>query len=240
MPSAEATASGLVPGFDLVMFDLDGTLIATAAELADAVNDTLGGLGLSAVDQADVVGWIGHGTRELLVQALAHTGRTSALAVRVSSALALAWDAFDLHYRRRCGTRSHLYPQVREVLQELRRRRTKLAVVTNKDARYTHLLLEAHGLTGFFDPVVSGDTLPTRKPAPEGICHCLQHLGVPQDRALFVGDSSVDVATARNAGVRVWALTHGYNVGQPVAASKPDRVIPSFAALVADGSFFAG
>ena len=213
------------------MFDLDGTLIATAAELAGALDDTLIGLNLPVPDQPRVERWIGHGTRELVVQALAWAGKTSTDAVRTSSVLIAALGDFDLHYRNRCGTSSRPYPQVHEVLQELHRHAIKLAVVTNKDARYTRLLLNAHQLTGLFDLVVSGDTLPTRKPDPGGIFHCLAQFAVTPDRALFVGDSSVDVATARNAGVCIWAMSYGYNMGQPISDSKPDRMLQAFGEL---------
>ena len=127
-----------------------------------------------------------------------------------------------------------LWPEesVRETLTALRRQGVKLAVVTNKEARHTTAILAAHGLLSLLDLVISGDTLPTRKPDPAGIAFCLAHFGVPIQRALFVGDSSIDVATARNAGVRVWALPYGYNMGQPIEASIPDRVIADCAALL--------
>jgi phosphoglycolate phosphatase len=70
-------------------------------------------------------------------------------------------------------------------------------------------VLDAHGLSPLLDLVVSGDSLPTRKPHPAGIESCLAQFGVPRHRALFVGDSSIDVATARNAGVAVWAVPYG-------------------------------
>ena len=211
--------------FDLVMFDLDGTLIETAPEICDAVNDTLRRFDLAEVTQQQVNDWIGHGTRELLIQALAFSGNTDASAVRASDSLAPIAAEFDLHYQRRCGTRSHLYPQVRETLLALRARGVKLAVVTNKEGRYTATVLNAHQLTPLLDAVVSGDTLPTKKPDPAGVAHCLAQFGVARERALFVGDSSIDVATARQAGVAVWALPYGYNMGQPIEACAPDRVI---------------
>ncbi|MDP2257661.1 MAG: HAD hydrolase-like protein, partial [Polaromonas sp.] len=123
--------------FDLVMFDLDGTLIETAPEICDAVNDTLRRFDLPAVTQQQVNDWIGHGTRELLIQALAYSGKADVAAVRVSDSFTLIAAEFDTHYQRRCGTRSHLYPQVREALTGLRARGVKLAVVTNKEGRYT-------------------------------------------------------------------------------------------------------
>jgi phosphoglycolate phosphatase len=218
--------------FDLVMFDLDGTLIETAPEICDAVNDTLRHFGLPEVTQDSVNRWIGHGTRELLIQALAHVRRVNIDAIRSSDALPLISTEFDRHYQRRCGTRSHLYPHVRSTLQQLREQAVKLVVVTNKEERYTRTVLDAHQLAPMFDRVVSGDSLPTKKPDPAGIRSCLAQFQVPAARALFVGDSSIDVATARNAGVLVWAVPYGYNMGQPIEASTPDRVIPDFSALL--------
>ena len=217
--------------FDLVMFDLDGTLIETAPEICDAVNDTLKHFELPLVDQEQVNRWIGHGTRELLIQALAFVGKVTVEKIRLSDSLPLILAEFDRHYQRRCGTRSHLYPQVREVLHLLRYKGVKLAVVTNKEGRYTQTVLDAHQLAPLFDRVISGDTLPTKKPDPAGILSCLAQFQVVAGRSLFVGDSSIDVATARNAGVPVWALPYGYNMGQPIESCNPDRVIADFSAL---------
>ncbi len=214
--------------FDLVMFDLDGTLIETAPEICDAVNDTLKHFGLPEVTQDQVDRWIGYGTRELLIQALAFVRKLSVDAVRAFDTLPLIAAEFDRHYQRRCGTRSQLYPQVREALQQLRQQGVRLAVVTNKEGRYTQTVLAAHALVPLFDRVVSGDSLPTKKPDPAGIHSCLAQFEVRPERALFVGDSSIDVATARNAGVPVWALPYGYNMGQPIEACAPDRVIDDF------------
>lgn len=218
--------------FDLVMFDLDGTLIETAPEICDAVNDTLKHFGLAQVAQDQVDRWIGHGTRELLVQALAQVRRLTVEEVRRCDDLPLIAAEFDRHYQRRCGTRSHLYPHVHEVLKSLRAQGIYLAVVTNKEARYTRTVLAAHDLEPMFDRVVSGDTLPTKKPDPAGIQSCLSQFQVDAARALFVGDSSIDVASARNAGVPVWAMPYGYNMGQPIEACGPDRVIPDFRQLL--------
>ncbi len=217
---------------DLAMFDLDGTLVATAGEIGDAVNDTLVRFELPAVSQVQVERWIGHGTRELLIQALASAGKTGVDVVRASSALPLIAAEFDRHYQRRCGTSSQLYPQVRETLTALREQGVKLAVVTNKESRYTATVLDAHQLAPLFDRIVNGDTLSTKKPDPAGIQSCLSLFQVAPERALFVGDSSIDVATARNAGVRVWALPYGYNMGEPITACAPDRVISDLSSLL--------
>jgi phosphoglycolate phosphatase len=218
--------------FDLVMFDLDGTLVETAPEIFDAVNDTLRRFDSPEVTQQQVNDWIGHGTRELLIQALAYSAGTDVAVVRSMGSLNLIAKEFDTHYQRRCGTRSRLYPQVRETLTALRKRGVKLAVVTNKEGRYTQTVLDVHQLTPLFDAVISGDTLPAKKPNPSGVLDCLTRFEVVRRRALFVGDSSIDIATARNADVAVWALPYGYNMGQPIAHSQPDRVIADISALL--------
>jgi phosphoglycolate phosphatase len=218
--------------FDLILFDLDGTLIETAPEIADAVNDTLTDVGRAGVTQQQVNDWIGHGTRELLIQALAFTDQTTAEAVRSRADFAGIESVFSSHYQQRCGTRSQLYPQVRETLQTLHAAGVKQVVMTNKEGRYTQTVLEAHRLVSLFDRVISGDTLPVKKPNPAGIHDCMQRFGVPAERVLFVGDSSIDVATARNAGIAVWALPYGYNMGEPIEACQPDRVIQDLSILL--------
>lgn len=216
---------------DLILFDLDGTLIETAPEIADAINDTLGHVDLPPVTQQQVNDWIGHGTRELLIQALAFVRHTSADTERHAEGFPAIEAVFGQHYQARCGTRSHLYPRVRETLEALRAAGVRLAVVTNKEGRYTQVVLDAHRMSPLFDRVISGDTLPVKKPDPAAIDDCLRRFGVARERALFVGDSSIDVATARNAGIAVWALPYGYNMGEPIEACGPDRVIPDLSAL---------
>jgi phosphoglycolate phosphatase len=226
------TTSKQEPKFDAILFDLDGTLIETAPEICDAVNDTLAHFELGFVSQPLVNDWIGHGTKELLIQALAFVGMTTQEKIRQSPDLIPIAKEFDRNYQKRCGTRSHLYPHVRQVLATLRKQGIKLAVVTNKEGRYTQTILSVHKLTDQFDAVISGDTLPNKKPNPAGIQHCLDQFGVAKERALFVGDSSIDVATARNAGVAVWALPYGYNMGQAIEACEPDRAISDFSMLL--------
>lgn len=219
--------------FDLILFDLDGTLLETAPEISDAVNDTLKHFDLPAVTQTQVERWIGHGTRELLIQAVASSSQSDPEAVRHGAGFGQLTASFDGHYLQRCGTRSRPYPGAIETLDTLRASGVTACIVTNKEAAYTHRLLESHRLSARFARVVSGDTLPTKKPDPAGVHHCLKTCGVAAHRALFVGDSSIDVATARNAGLAVWAFSHGYNMGHPIADSHPDRVLGDFNGLKA-------
>jgi phosphoglycolate phosphatase len=214
---------------DLVLFDLDGTLIETAPEIRDAVNDVMDHYGWPAVSAAQIERWIGHGTGRLLLQAVANALGMETEALRRSGRMVEIGRHYDEYYERRCGTRSRLYAGARESLRALHAAGIKRAIVTNKERRYTERLLAAHALSDQFDRLQCGDTTPARKPDPAGIIEVLGDLGVPTDRALFVGDSSIDVATARNAGLPIWLVPYGYNLGQPIVEADADRVIESLA-----------
>lgn len=216
---------------DLVMFDLDGTLVETAPEIADAVNDLLADQGLPTVGEALIATWIGHGTCELMTQAYAHAAQIDIGIVRRTGTLDRLMPRFTQFYEQRCGTRSRLYPQVLETLRRLRAQQVRMAVVTNKEQRFTATVLMAHQIRHFFDMVIAGDTLEAKKPDPLPVRYCLDAMKVAPERALFVGDSQIDVATARAAGVAVWALPYGYNMGQPIAEAGPDRVVATIAAV---------
>ncbi len=226
MPDPDAPAM-----FDLVMFDLDGTLVETAPEIADAVNDLLADQGLPAVGEDLIATWIGHGTRELMIQAYAHVTRTDIDTVRRAGTLDYFMPRFTAFYEQRCGTRSRLYPRVLETLRRLRAQQVRMAVVTNKEQRFTATVLLVHQIRHFFDLVIAGDTLEAKKPDPLPVRYCLDAMCVQQARALFVGDSRIDVAAARAAGVAIWAVPYGYNMGQPIAEAGPDRVVATIAAV---------
>ncbi len=215
--------------FDLVMFDLDGTLVETAPEIADAVNGLLREIGLPAASEQLVEGWIGHGTRELLARAYAHAADRDVEELRADGTIDALMERMAEHYRRHCGTRSRLYPEVAQSLEDLRACGVRLAVVTNKEGRFSLPVLQAHDILRFFDLVVAGDSLPAKKPDPLPLQHCLDTFVCRRERALFVGDSQFDVQAARAAGVAVWALPYGYNLGRPVAEQHPDRMIASIA-----------
>ncbi|MGA0610259.1 phosphoglycolate phosphatase [Caldimonas sp. KR1-144] len=218
--------------YSLYLFDLDGTLVDTAPEITDATNALLASARLPQVDEALVRQWIGHGTRELLAQAVAHVSGRAVDILRGDGTLDALMPAFSLHYLEHCGRRSRVYPQVEAALDGLRDRGARLAVITNKEERFAFPLLERHGLRDYFQLVVCGDTLPAKKPDPMPITHCLKRFSVSAAQAVFVGDSEIDVKTARAAGVACWAVPYGYNHGRPIQSAGPDRVIESFAELV--------
>ncbi len=215
--------------FELVLFDLDGTLIDTAPEIADAVNALLAGERLPCVDERLVRDWIGHGTRELLRAALTESMRRAGVAPARAPSLPALLPAFDHHYLVHCGRRSRVFDDVEPTLDALRRAGVRTAVVTNKEERFAFAVLDAHRLRDYLDLVICGDTLAARKPNPLPAVHCMQRFGVPPERTLLVGDSAIDVATARAAGIRAWVVPYGYNRGSAIAEAGADRVIESLA-----------
>ncbi len=208
--------------FKAVFFDLDGTLVDTAPEAAEALNRTLARHGVAAVQPEDVRSWFGRGMMALLDEALDALANGCQL-----PPLAELQKEFSGHYRDLSGQMSDLYPAVRETLQALRDRGVKCVLITNKEKLCAQRVIDSHGLTALFDVRVYGDTYPTRKPDPGGICLHLEHWGIAPEQALLVGDSEIDAATGRNAGTRVWLASYGYMRGGSVYEADADRVIDS-------------
>ena len=206
--------------FTLVSFDLDGTLVDTAVEIAEAVNRTLAELGLPRQGGESVRRRIGAGTRELLLTLLRDLGRDAAAAVDRVDAL----RRFDHHYAATAGSCCQPYPYVADALERLRRGGVRLACVTNKEMRFTAPVLAACRLDGAFNLVVAGDSLPVKKPDRAVLQHVMRTIDAGVEATAHVGDSRIDVEAARNAGVAAWVVPYGYNGGNPIEAAAPDRL----------------
>ncbi|HEX7381560.1 MAG TPA: phosphoglycolate phosphatase [Nevskiaceae bacterium] len=223
---------GTRAAYDLILFDLDGTLIDSAADIAAAVNAVLAERGLPTQPLPRIRDWTGHGARETMIRALsAATGRAPDELRGAQAEMDTAMHGFADSYLRGGDGRTHVFPQVMETLEALRARGVSMALVTNKEQRLADRVLAQCDLTRFFDPIVAGDSLPRRKPDALPVRHCLEAHDVTAARALLVGDSPVDVATARAAGVACWAVDWGYSGGRPIAECHPDRVLTSFTQL---------
>ena len=209
--------------YDLISFDLDGTLVDTAAEIAESANRALEDHGIGRRPASEITLLIGAGTRELMLKLLARCLLEEprlARAVRPDAVL----QSMDEHYAATAGTGSRPYRGCGRALTELRAAGLKLACVTNKELRHTLRVLAATGLGDQFDLIIGGDSLSEKKPHPSVLRHVARVIGVPTNRSAHLGDSAIDIAAARNAGMEAWAVPYGYNAGRPIAESRPDRL----------------
>ena len=211
----------LIP-FDVVAFDLDGTLADTAPDLAAALNHALGALGRPGIDPGSVRNLVGHGARALLRKGLAATGSTSEEMVERGFPIFLEY--YGAHICE--GTR--IFPGVEAALDALRAEGVRLALCTNKPEGLTHLLLEALNWTGRFDSVVGGDTLPVRKPDPAPLHEAIARAG--GGAAAFVGDSITDADTAKAARLPFVAVSFGFS-DRPVEQLGANRIIHHYSEL---------
>jgi phosphoglycolate phosphatase len=209
--------------YALLTIDLDGTLVDTATEIAEAANRSIEEFGLPRQSVAAITKLIGAGTRELMLRLLngiAVGGGASLSAAETEAVL----RRFDVHYEATAGTACHPYPHVADALSRLRHAGVRLACVTNKEARYSELVLAACGLSHSFDLLIGGDTLAVKKPDARVLGHAIEVLAATRETTAHVGDSRTDVEAARNAGVVAWVVPYGYNGGVPIETAWPDRI----------------
>jgi len=211
---------------ELITFDLDGTLVDSAREIAEAANRTLQDFHLPICSTPTITATIGHGTRELMKDLLTLAG-ADVSHIDLDAVMA----SFARHYNDTTGTDSQLYPGCLQGLQRLHDAGVQMACVTNKEFLFAERVLALSGLTDFFPLLIGGDSLVDKKPNPLVIDHCLQAFSVNKQAAAHVGDSSIDVETAKRAGVKAWALPYGYNRGQAIEASSPDQIFPDINAI---------
>lgn len=209
-----------------IFFDLDGTLVDSVPDLAEAARRMLTDLGEAPRSDAEIATFVGKGIPVMVERALT-VGRAPVSQQRLQQAIAL----FMRHYDVTNGLLTRPYPGVLETLPQLRARGLKMGCVTNKAEAFIGPLLEKLGLRAFMDCIVGGDTLAQKKPDPEPLWHACEVVGVPRERALMVGDSGNDALCARRAGIPVLLMTYGYNEGVPVDSVDCDGLLSSFIEL---------
>lgn len=214
--------------YQLLTFDLDGTLADTAGEIAEAANRTIEELGFARRPEVQITNLIGRGTRELMNKLMASIAHEQP-DFKIDEACLL--HRFERHYSDTTGTTATLFEGCKDGLDRLRAAGVAMACVTNKEHRFAMRVLEVTGLLPYFGLVVGGDSLPEKKPHPSMIGHCLNVLGGEAQACAHVGDSHIDVATAHNAGVAAWAVPYGYNGGEPIESAGPHRVFPNISAI---------
>jgi len=208
------------PRFDLIIFDLDGTLIDSKLDLANSVNFTRQQMGLPVLEHRLIFSYIGDGATMLIRRAMGEgLGETE---------IQKALEVFLAHYREHLLDNTVLYPGVRETIEALSS--LKLAVLTNKPVRPSEAIVEGLGLRGKLPRIYGGNSFEQKKPHPMGIETILKETETSAERALMVGDSRIDVATGRNAGVLTCGVTYGL-ASDTLIDLRPDYLIDHFEQL---------
>jgi len=212
-----------------VLFDLDGTLLDTVADIALALNRALFEYGLKPLEENDVRRMIGRGSPILIERAAAAQGRDLDRTTQAAMV-----ERFFHHY----GELEELnedsaqpYAGAADCVRDLHAAGLRIAVVTNKQHRFTDALLKRLGLAAWVDVVIGGDTCERRKPDPQPLLFSCESLHVPPTESLMVGDSVNDVQAARAAGIPVVCVTYGYNEGRDPRTLDCDALLDSLADL---------
>lgn len=209
------------------MFDLDGTLVDSVPDLHAAVCGMLEDLNRPTVTQNIVSHWVGNGAQVLVKRALSNDFHIDE---QLDEALFQdAYRGFLSHYQKTNGTRAQLFDGAKHLIDALKDQGINVAIVTNKPEQFTLPLLKALELHA--DLVLSGDSLPSKKPDPAPLQFCLDHFQLNQHEAIMIGDSISDIKAARSAGVPVIAVSYGYNHGLSIRDMDADRVVDSLLEL---------
>jgi len=214
-------------GVAAIVIDLDGTLLHSAPELAEAANRMLREMDYAPVSQELLASYIGNGIGWLVKRALTGEMHATPDAALYEHALPI----FQKHYSDLL-LGSKPYDGAIEGLEAMRAAGFRLGCITNKSSRFTGPLLEGTGLAKYFDIVVSGDTLPEKKPHPLPLQYAAKFFGVPVEKLLLIGDSLNDTLAARAAGCPIFCVPYGYNRGEPVETLDMDAVINNLSAAL--------
>ncbi|MGA7799261.1 MAG: phosphoglycolate phosphatase [Gammaproteobacteria bacterium] len=212
---------------EMILIDVDGTLVDSVPDLAYCVNVMMERIGMQTRSEDSVRMWVGNGVQRLVERALVDDMD----AMPEPALMDKAYPIFLDLYAENTSKRSLLYPGVREALDAFRAAGYPLGCVTNKAERFTLPLLRDLGIHDDFSLIISGDTLSKKKPDPEPLLHAARHFGVTPAHALMIGDSVNDVTAARAAGFGIVCVSYGYNHGQDIRDVHPDAVVDSMAQI---------
>jgi len=204
----------LHPWPELLIFDLDGTLIDSKEDIAAALNQTLSERGRPTLAREEIYAHVGNGVYNLIEGAVEAAGGD-----QVAAALAHFMAVYDA----RLLERTHLYAGAREVVDHFAG--VPLALITNKSMRFTRPILDGLGVAHWFDPILARDTLPECKPHPGPLLHCIEAHGVDPTRTWMVGDGATDIDAGHAAGVRTIGCLYGFRTEEEVVSARPDALI---------------
>jgi len=210
----------------VLLFDLDGTLVDSAPDIALAVNRTLKDLNKNEFDENTIRQWVGNGAKVLIERALSGSAiiKNDLDATVVEDTLAI----FLMHYKQCLCVNSVLYHGVKEGLLTLKKAGFRLAIITNKPEKLIQPILSGLGIGDLFEILIGGDTLPEKKPDPAPLFLALTQLNVTTEQCLMIGDSKNDILAAQAANINSVGLTYGYNYGEDIAHYNPQWCFNTF------------
>ncbi len=204
----------------LIVYDFDGTLVDTLFDIADAVNLSLNELGLRTLSRATIRKYVGKGVERLMAQSIDGTGYTD---------LPRAVELFRRHYSENLMNHTRFYPSGREILDHFRDK--KQAICSNKPEDFVRRILESLKSLDYFDAILGGDSVESKKPDPEGLLHLLDRFQCSPEMAVLVGDSPVDIETGKRAGVYTCIVNYGFGNPKEIASANPDCCIDHLSEL---------
>jgi len=213
----------------LLIFDLDGTLINSALDLAKAVNYMLEELGLEPFEEDTIHGWVGNGAPTLVKRAL--LGKRELDDSLDDETVQKALKIFLDYYAANLCTATVPYPHVLETLQHLKEKGYTLAIVTNKPFAFVAPILETLKMNTLFSLILGGDSLEEKKPHPQPLLHVCETLKQSIESAVMIGDSKNDILAANACSMDSVGVTYGYNYGEDIAEHTPIMVIDNFSEL---------
>jgi phosphoglycolate phosphatase len=211
---------------DLVVLDLDGTLIDATADLVESVNHTLTEFKRPTLPAELITSHVGHGVRNLLKQSIESTGSP------IDGEFDKALNFLLAHYYQNCLKQTFLYPGVLETLNALKAQGKIISLCTNKSLRPSQKILEGFGISQFFTTVVAGNSFPEKKPHPMGLEHILKQANTTADRAVMVGDSSVDIQVGKAAGFYTCGCSYGLRPIDEIKLAQPNLIVDRFDQLL--------
>ncbi len=210
--------------YEAVIFDLDGTLLNTLEDLRDSVNYGLNQYGMPERSLEEIRHFVGNGVQRLIELAVPE-GITQELQGKI-------FEAFKEHYKIHCNDKTRLYEGIPELLTELKRQEFPMAIVSNKLQEGVDSLWELYFKEYLHTAIGARDGI-RKKPAPDTVIEALKILGVSRERAVYIGDSEVDIATARNSEMDCITVTWGFRTreeqkkaGAVKFVDKPEDIIP--------------
>ncbi|CAA6823876.1 MAG: Phosphoglycolate phosphatase (EC [uncultured Sulfurovum sp.] len=212
-----------------IFFDLDGTLINSALDLAKAVNFMLQTLKYDTFEEDTIHRWVGNGALTLVKRAL--SGDTIINKHLDEDEVTHALEVFLDFYGKNICVATKPYPNVLETLQNLKVKNYTLAIITNKPFDFVAPILETLGLDNLFEVILGGDSLAKKKPDPMPLLHVCEQLNVNVEACVMVGDSKNDILAANACGMQSVGVTYGYNYGESIGVYNPTHIVNDFGEL---------